>query len=271
MNLASKLSMLSISKGYLDESVKATCNVVFFLLVAPHFAGAETAESNEIVAAILNSTDSLIKIKQGTGNPILLIQGLDFLEKPIEWLGPFELAMKSEHTVYFFKWSKFNNILKNRDELLNVIQILLLQHSSSHLTLVGYSAGGVLALLALDQLTDSVDLERLKFHLVAAPVFGYNIGNRPITYIAAPFIGKTSVAIGAGVYEKLKNKDFGSCHQWITTNCELDSHACQKGPTFPQTGNTTKGKLMVCGSAVTYLDNESHTSVLNTVMSKILD
>ena len=246
---------------------------LYLLLTAPLKAQADIAKSIDIAVMIANSQESLVKIKDGIKQPILFIQGLDLAEVPTEWLKPFELAMNSEHSVYFFKWSKFDSIYKNRNLLLEAIKFLLSTYQDSNLTLVGYSAGGIIALLALDAIVDSIDPElsvaRINVQLVAAPVFGYNINKRPVTYLAVPFAGATSVKIGIGVFENLKNKNFKGCHQWITTNCHLDKHACIKGSIYPQQGDTAKARVKIC-ETVSYLNNETHASILAKAVSQIL-
>jgi hypothetical protein len=218
-----------------------------------------------LIKAIKDSKQDIIAINENEeGDPILLVQGLDFREFPSEWIIPMHSLMGKKRSSYFFKYSKYDSIETNRNKLLQVIQQLKSKHPGKELTVVGYSAGGVIALDALDKMTASKQDENINFITVAAPVFGYNAPK--LAFLGAPFVGMTSIEVGRGIYNKLKIKRFEKCLQWITTSCERDPHACSREGNNPQTG---KDKTSVCNSKPILINDEGHASVLNRAISEI--
>ena len=224
---------------------------------------------NKLVKLIKESKSSLIPLVETEGAPVLLVQGLDFQEFPFEWIKPFAHVTDKKQLSYFFKWSKFDSLEKNSDELKKVIQSLLEKHKKERLLIVGYSAGGVLTTHAMSKLRDDPAADRIDFHTISSPLYGYNA---PIfALFGIPFAGKTAIEIGMGPFEKLKKKKFSNCYHWINLNCEKDMHACDMYKMKPFTGAVGTNRDMPCGNEnVTEFDNEGHGSILNVVVQKII-
>lgn len=224
---------------------------------------------NKLVKLIKESKSSLIPLVETEGAPVLLVQGLDFQEFPFEWIKPFAHVTDKKQLSYFFKWSKFDSLEKNSDELKKVIQSLLEKHKKERLLILGYSAGGVLTTHAMSKLREDPAADRIDFHTISSPLYGYNA---PIfALFGIPFAGKTAIEIGMGPFEKLKKKKFSNCYHWINLNCEKDMHACDMYKMKPFTGAVGTKRDMPCGNEnVTEFDNEGHGSILNVVVQKII-
>ncbi len=91
---------------------------------------------NKIVQKIKESKSHLIPIVEVEGTPVLLVQGLDFQDYPFEWIKPIAHVTDKKQLSYFFKWSKFDSLEKNRNELVKVIKSLLLKHKKESLLFV---------------------------------------------------------------------------------------------------------------------------------------
>lgn len=224
---------------------------------------------NKIVKTIKESKSHLISLVENEGAPVLLVQGLDFQEYPFEWIKPLAHVTDKKQLSYFFKWSKFDSLEKNRNELVKVIKSLLEKHKDERLLIVGYSAGGVLTTHAMSELRDDPASDRIDFHTISSPLYGYNA---PIfALFGIPFAGKTAIEIGMGPFEKLKKKKFNNCHHWINLNCEKDMHACDMYKMKPFTGAVGSNRDMPCGNEnVTEFDSEGHGSILDVVIKKII-
>jgi hypothetical protein len=85
--------------------------------------------------------------------------------------------------------------------------------------------------------------------------------------LGAPFVGWARIEIGQGVRKRLTRKNL-NCIQWITTNCQLDQHACLKGRTYPQRG-TKDNRDSIC-SEHRYFYSETHVSILDRAISEIV-
>lgn len=219
----------------------------------------------KLIKTIKDSYANLIPINENDeGDPILFVQGLDFREFPSEWIIPLHSMIGKKRSSYFFKYSKYDSIETNRNKLLTEIENIKSKHKGKELTVVGYSAGGVIALDALDTMTENKSVDNLKLVTVASPIFGYNAPK--LAFLGAPFVGMTSIEIGRGIYEKLKTKKFEKCAQWITTSCERDPHACTRDGNNPQLG---KEQTFVCKSKPVLINDEGHASVLNRAISEI--
>ncbi len=221
-----------------------------------------------LLVKVKKSKDPLIEIVEGKGAPLLLVQGLDYNEDfPPEWIRPFHAVMLRDQPTYFFKWSKMDSIEENTKKLTSSIKTLLEKYAEENLTVVAYSAGGVIAISSLDQVSEEAIAKRIYLHTVAAPIFGYNAPK--FALLGSPFAGKTAIQIGIGRFKSLHHKRFTQCSHWVTTSCELDKHACNNGPLNPQIG--LKKEDLPCGEKNTksYSD-EGHASVIYRALNDIL-
>ena len=265
----------------------------WFLALAPHLAfGAKSKEEidlnhqktaaafyeglslserqslSELLKKIVTSESSLTRISTDetkVNNVIYLyIQGLEFLEQD-QW-EPITILRQSNHISYFFHWSKNDSIQSNQDKLKKSISSLLESHPQNEIVVFGFSAGGVLALLAWDQLMFELTnnlFTRLTLRNIVAVPHGY--GASRMARVASLFVGKTTILIGMGIDEKLKNKLITRCEQWITTDGDLDIHARDnKDGRSPQILTTA-----ACGEDHLHrLPLEGHFSALSSVLRK---
>lgn len=226
------------------------------------------AKEQKIIEDLINSVKvskkNLIPLYEKIDqNPVLMVSGFDFRDFPTEWIKPFHTVVNGKKSSYFFKWDRFDSINKNSTKLGEAIKEIKEKHPGKELTIIGYSAGGIIALDAFDNLTESDTLKNVKLLTVAAPIHGYNAP--ALAKLGTPFFGKTTIQIGMGHYQNLKHKQFENCSEWITTSCELDQHACTKEGNNPQTGKSNES--LCKNSKPILINNEGHSSVLNRVVS----
>ncbi len=225
---------------------------------------------DQLLVKIHTSKDSLISLVEADGDPILLVNGIGNHEFPIEWIKPFHKLLDRKLLSYYFKWDKSLSLDTHSDELLTITRSLLEKHRGKKLTIIAYSAGGVITTLAMDQLADDPIAQQIHFHTVAAPLFGY--GAPAWTKVASLFFGKSNIEIGIGNYQKLTHKNLNQCTHWVTTNCEMDKHSCDSQEINPQLGPTkNQSSELPCGPAFTKrFHDEGHSSVLNRAFSEII-
>jgi len=208
-------------------------------------------------------------LSDGKGNPILLVQGIYEAKDPPEWLEPLETLLPLGRPVYFFSWSQFPSLESNRDLMIQGIRKILSDHPGTQLSIVGYSAGGIISLMALDQLVGDPDYSRIKLYTVASPIFGYNAPN-VLAFMGAPFVGIGTIEIGIGAYKKLHHVPLQNCSAFVTTECALDKHACEYGHILPQQGSQDDPQEMPCGSDnVTRLDHDTHVTAPGSAIHQI--
>lgn len=231
----------------------------------------ESSPSQEILK-IKSSRNGLIELQRQREHlteetPLLLIQGLTFDSPPTAWIKPLRYLSKKPHALYFFKWSRFKSLQFNKEQLRKALLSLLDTHKN--IDVFGYSAGGVIALLALDSLVGTPFYSRVHLRTVATPFFGYAAPKR-LAYLGAPFAGMSAVQIGVGAHRFLQHKRLEGCQQWITTNCKLDQHACIHRGISPERGHLRNLPEMPCGNEnLTLLDQESHESSLFAVIQTV--
>lgn len=202
----------------------------------------------------------MMRILEGHGVPLILVHGIDPLPTQPEWIRPIAKLIELEKNVYFYKWDKFRTLNENQTLLVNAIKVIL--QEAPQVTLIGYSAGGVISLFAHDELQD----ESVELHTIASPIFGYDAPSTAVFGI--PFVGSTTIEIGMGAFKKLKHFQLNGCHHWVNTSCELDKHSCVNKKNF-----SAQSRLfaMPCGSENTrYFSEETHESILNKVFESIL-
>lgn len=232
---------------------------------------AETASSlDQLILQIQNSPYALNRISNeiSLGNtPIyLLIQGLDF-SAPTLWEA-LHILRQAKATSYFLSWSKKDDIEANIDKVKKGILALLQTYPQQQIVVFGFSAGGVLAIKVWDDFMLELSQEQLSHltlrNVVAVP-HGY--GAPKISKVANSFVGKTTIAMGIGIEDQLKNLPLKRCEEWITTNGNLDIHA------RPNKDGRSPQQLQspACGAGHRHeLPEESHFSALHRILTDSL-
>jgi hypothetical protein len=206
---------------------------------------------------------------------ILFVQGLDFRPLPFEWVEAFDETFKTQASTYFFKWSRRRPFQENVGLLKESILELLAKPEISELKIVAYSAGGVLAVVSVNDIADLMLLSRLSLVTVASPFYGY--GMPAITVLGTPFVGGTTIQLGRGIQHLEQN--FGQlahlkhCVNWVTTNCDQDKNACLLGnELYPQLGMASGHTVLPCGegNVMTADSHETHYSALVTVVANLI-
>ncbi len=205
---------------------------------------------------------NLVNTSERDDTPVVLIvQPLDFVLKD------FKLPIQIAHglTTFVFKWSKRRSIEANVFELKKAVLELSLTHSNREVIAFASSAGGVLLVKTIDELSSKHEVPaNFYFHSVSSPVNGY--GAPRVAAVANPLVGKTTISIGIGLSGRLQNKRLQNCEQWVTTNCELDKHACKRRGGYPQLLDDPP-----CGTENVHMLNfESHSTVFPYVMREVL-
>lgn len=224
------------------------------LLISSAFANED--EARAILANMNAANLGNHQVHEGLGSPVVLVHGIDPTPLQEEWVKPISKLIDLEKDVYFYKWDKFKSLKDNQKLLVEELKTLLVE--SQDVTLIGYSAGGVIALMARDQLEGTEFESRVHLHTVASPIFGYSAPSSAVFGI--PFVGSTTIEIGMGANKKLKHLRLNSCTHWVNTNCDLDKHACVNKKMFsPQSSLFA----MPCGAEGTkYFNEEDHSSIL---------
>lgn len=229
---------------------------------------------------VRSSTEDLIPLMNSeVGEPrkdedvFLIIQGYD-LNDLFVFYEPFHVLWQQQRLTYFYRWSVHKSMNENANLLNMSLMSLAAQYSGHKIVVIAYSSGGVVALAAMDRLRSSRNriADTVYIHTIASPVFGFNAPPF-VTYFGAPFVGIASAEMGIGVYDRLVNRPFSGCENWITTSCDLDVIACRaKGHVmYPQTGKITAKQELPCGNwNAHYFDNESHTTILARVVREVL-
>ncbi len=230
----------------------------------------ERKSLNDVFFKIKNSQSTLTQMIQGSGNPVLLIHGLDFENFPFEYLRPIHSLIGRQRNSFAFRWNKRDSIDKNSDQLIESLKKIMDLFPDHEVTVFAYSAGGGVALLALDKIKEDSFYSKISLHTIASPIYGY--GAPDGAFIAIPFVGSSTIAIGKGINKKLIHSKLNQCHHWINTNCELDHHTCEYKGINPQLGPVASDvKNLPCGSENTTLFNdENHASILNRVFFQVL-
>ena len=156
---------------------------------------------------------------------ILFIQGLHF-GQAFEWFRPFTLLMGKPVHAYFHKIFHHGEWVLQKTFLKNSIDRVLQVHPNSKITIVGYSAGGALMLDLLADIGQRPKYQQIKWHSVAATISGYGppgIASIPLNIIFGGF----TRTIAYGLQERLNGLQLNNCQHHVTTNCELDIHACR--------------------------------------------
>ena len=221
----------------------------------------------ETFEKIPNTKIGVISIHEGR-TPVLFVHGIDKLPYYPEWVLPIGYAIEKKITTLIFTWDPAQNIHDSQKILGASIEGILKLYPNEKLTVIAHSAGGILATLAFSNLKLE-DQKRVLLHTVASPLYGYKAPK--ISLVASPIFGKANIQVGTGFTKEMQKLSLPHCHHWVTTNCDLDKHACSKLGNFPQTGSAKKPENLPCGNEnVTKIDSEDHESVLYYVVKKVL-
>ena len=218
-----------------------------------------------------DSHSYLLKIIDGTGSPIVLINGLDIENFPFEYIRPIKRLIDDNRKTFAFRWSKKESIENNSQNLIDAFKTLKKEFPNQKITVFAYSAGGAVAIVALDKILENDIFKDITFHTIASPLYGYGA---PIgALFAVPFVGSSTIAIGRGIYKKINHSHFKQCFQWINTNCELDQHACDYDGINPQLGlGINSPNISLCGTENTTLfRDENHASILNKAFFEVMN
>jgi hypothetical protein len=222
----------------------------------------------EATTLLSQSPEGLVHLFEGSEMPILFVHGIDF--DVGEWIRPLEISLKNKRNTYFYKFSKFDSLVASRDDMREAVINILEEHPQEELLIVAHSMGGIISLLTLDTFIRGQYEDRIKIHTIASPGFGFEAPPK-MAYVLAPFIGLGTVQMGIGGYKKIRNDFLDQCHHWITTNCALDKHACNRRTLNPQTGSLNGSEKLPCGiKNVTYLDDETHATVISRVVEELM-
>lgn len=241
-------------------------------ITAKFISSLSQAEKSDIETQLKRISDSQSNLVNVTVSPIrknqamtLLIHGISFSKD--HFYEPLFHLNKYGAKNYFFKWRNKDSFAANRSDLKESILKLLKTDPDKKLLIFAHSAGGVMALRVLDEMTsEKINLTNVKVFTAAAPVNGYNIPAEANSQFSRMFVGDSKIEIGLGQNGKFQNSLLHNCQQWITLNCSLDPHACAKGSVFPQQMGTPP-----CGAQnqVTS-DSDTHITILNKMILNIL-
>lgn len=207
-----------------------------------------------------------------TKEVIVLIHGIEIKHIEQEWRAALSFIRQQNKVAYFIKWSKRVSLDENVKVVLSNLKELNARYPEAELKIFAHSSGGAVAILALDKLTEEKSNVDLKLHTMASPLFGYGAPPTGLqTFIGSQFVGKSTMEIGQGIIDRLQNKELPACFHWITTNCDLDKHACkQRSGVYPQQGRKDLNELP-CGEENTfYFDDETHHSIILRVLRSVL-
>lgn len=219
-------------------------------------------------AFLMEAPEGLVSMKkQEEGAVYLFVQGLELKGEALIWESELQRFEGTGRTVHFFKWSKRKKLARNVQNLLATIEKLRSENLSKEIIIVGYSAGGVLALLALDRWMEKTQDPQIFLHTVASPLFGY--GAPKFAPLAAFFVGHTSLSVGRGVF-KINDSviERPYCRHWINTDCSKDNHACESFSVHPMTGVADQSLLPCRGDTVVEMQ-ESHAGILTKALLDI--
>lgn len=216
---------------------------------------------------LLKAPEGLFSMKKQEGAVYLFVQGLELTGEAVQWESELQRLEEAGRMVHFFKWSKRKTLERNVQALLETIEQLRIENLSKEIIMVGYSAGGVLGLLALDCWIEKTQDSQIFLHTVASPLFGYNAPK--FAPFAAFFVGHTALAVGRGIFKTtLPVHERSYCRHWINTDCSKDNHSCSSFGIYPMTGVHDQSLMPCRGDSVVEMQ-ESHAGILTKALSEI--
>lgn len=235
------------------------------LLVTSGLIKAESSPAQNMLKGKGLLPQGLHLLHQGEGNPILLIHGINPDPDLPEWVNPLNKLLEDNRTIYFHRWSKYKSMEKNHTLLTESYLDILSENENKDLTVIGFSAGGVIALMAKHTLKNNPFDQRITLHTGASPVFGYG-APRTMSFLIAPIVGSTTITLGVGMPKKIIQEGINQCFHWVTTDCEKDKHACP----FKEGRYSQISESMPCGTHHTIsLPDADHTSILQTIVDSL--
>jgi hypothetical protein len=222
------------------------------------------------------STNRVIKLfkdtRANTEAPlVLLVQGYPNnpgKEKLLNWYQPFHYLRSKKITTYFHSIDSNNTLSDNAFELQQSILKLKEKYPSKTIEIIGYSAGGSIALYYLDKMRTYST--KVTLATIASPLFGYGAPNL-LLWLSTNIGFKLAVGMRFDIADNMQ-----SCSHYITTDCNKDIHACEDGGKSPQLGfniveknvlRNSNEKDMPCGNENSYIyEEESHVSILDKVI-----
>lgn len=235
------------------------------LLVASGLIKAESAPAQNILRGKGLLPEGLHLLHQGDSHPVLLVHGINPEADLPEWVKPLDRLIESNKTVYLHRWSKYASMKTNQKQLSESFLNILNEHKDEDLTVIGFSAGGVIALMAKHTLKDNPQDSKITLHTGASPIFGYG-APKTMGYLTAPFVGNTTIALGVGMPEKIIQDGINQCFHWVTTDCKRDKHACP----FKEGRYSQISDSMPCGAEKTIsLPEANHTSILQSIVDSL--
>lgn len=235
-------------------------SLFFLILTFSGFIEAGSLPAQELLKGKGLLPPGLHRLHEGNATPILLIHGINPDPDLPEWVKPVEKLLEQKRTIYLYRWSKHKSMKKNQNLLLQSYLDILENHQDEPLTVIGFSAGGVIALMAKHSLKNHPGDQRITLHTGASPIFGYGAPR------ALRYLGNTTLTLGVGMPEEIIQDGVNQCFHWVTTDCEKDKHACP----FKEGRYSQVSETMPCGPDSTIsLPNEDHTSILQTITNSL--
>jgi hypothetical protein len=221
-------------------------------------------ELDALIHKVSSSKERLVQLTDSASNkgPVYLIVQGEHFTTPFVWYEPYYWILASGRTVYAHKTSLRFRLEENSSELRQSVAELQSRYPARKLIVIGYSASGSVALVALQ------DTPGITLHTVASPLAGYGAPKKAM--MGGGVLGYTRMELGIGVIRHIKNHITPSCVHWVTTNCNLDSHACQnKDGVYPESAGQERD--MPCGDDnVVNIDSKTHASVIAYVIRTLL-
>ena len=145
---------------------------------------------------------------------VLLIHGIDY--DPAQLKEPLELIREKSSERYFFRWSKADSFNLLVEKVTSSLLVLLTNYPEKKILVLAHSAGGVLALRALDQIQSENlrGLDRLRVVTAGAPVAGYGAPKNATAMSALGlFMDNVTLEIGVGQKDKFRNKKLSNSNK----------------------------------------------------------
>ncbi len=197
---------------------------------------------------------------------VVLVHGFEPQHEAPLWNKEIARLEALEHEVHFLTWSKRLALEQNTQQLAQRFHELRKKHPEEFITVVAFSAGGIMALKAQELYQQEAADERLHLHTVASPLYGYQAPR--IAPLVALMIGKSALAIGQGVFSAEEASEIRACQHWINTDCRKDKHACASFDQLPMTGNLPLDELP-CQAAPTTALELGHEELVSHVLAEL--
>lgn len=193
------------------------------------------------------------------------------------WHYPLHRALLADETTFFLNWSHRSTLSNNLEIFQNAIKEIKRDHPAMPIRVFGFSAGGVIMAYALAGKENKDLRKNVYLHAIASPFEGYkapSVFARIGKIFGAP---ATAVELGIGLGAKIRKlNSTAACFNWISTNCELDIHACPKKRIYPQVlgelnlDDSNERKNLICGqNNYAIVNTQSHPGMLKYVIDEV--